>query len=913
MLLLLFKVGEGQDSGSLDLRRYECQSSVFRRCKSTNRPDRFVGFVTEMEKISGDTIHNILDHFGKRQDELLDHPLQGDETVIFGDSLLVNFQSDKQETSNLNKEDFDNTLQDPYGESSLLNTSQQTFLQDTWHDLFDVEDYLIEIKKKALHGRLGHSPYRGVCWKLLWECLPEDREKWVVMTNKLRADYEVIRDKHLTDPYQSSAMDLAVNNPLSQEENSPWHQYFQDGELRSTICQDLERLEIILRCLFVYAKEHPEITYKQGMHEVVAPIVYVLWENAQNVRESKEDLQEVICIVNDHRHVEHDTFWLFSEIMDSVEPMFVNAKPVLEDDGNGKQKVANVDDLFVAASPNQPTSAISKKLVRIQNYMLKRYDHELYSRLQELDIAPQLYGIRWIRLLFGREYPLPGLLYLWDAMFADGRTLDLADFVFIAMLMHIRNFLLKNDYTACLMQLMKYPASVDAKMILRKALALKSSKPSSIPSKKQLNMQMNRTKARNVDTSRPLSDSLTEEQKFAHVLGSSKRPIAKLQGQSSKAPSKSSQWYADASDDTDNQKTATTTIGGKKETFVEEVKRSQRFETDSTEYRVQTDDSEIKRGERLARAQVLKSSMVSQISNVFGRHTTGLSNDVLSKFSSRNKNKAKESNVSQLEEDHERLQRQISQLQSDFDRIQSLCLFCAGKMDSYLGFIDASVDESVDNQITQSCVAGLQKVRDILARTTEIEPSAEAYERQFASIDKRLSAAFSDPVIAPNEISTKASQPSLRHKEDHFGDDENTPETNDMLSDSETRLVNEKSIGLDYFGYKGDNVNTNEDIISSNNSESNINEGQSSSSTSSSTPEPWSYLKPEDSPGDFERELLSIKDRYVASAPSQPHEDLGTALEYVTVHKDSVMSQSGTNDDLNDSIDPLSALEQHFS
>ena len=25
--------------------------------------------------------------------------------------------------------------------------------------------------------------------------------------------------------------------------------------------------------------------------------------------------------------------------MDSVEPMFVNAKPVLEDDGNGKQKV----------------------------------------------------------------------------------------------------------------------------------------------------------------------------------------------------------------------------------------------------------------------------------------------------------------------------------------------------------------------------------------------------------------------------------------------------------------------------------------------------------------------------------------------------------------------------------------------
>ena len=27
-----------------------------------------------------------------------------------------------------------------------------------------------------------------------------------------------------------------------------------------------------------------------------------------------------------------------------------------------------------------------------------------------------------------------------------------------------------------------------------------------------------------------------------------------------------------------------------------------------------------------------------------------------------------------------------------------------------LGFIDTSVDESVDNRVTQSCVAGLQKV-----------------------------------------------------------------------------------------------------------------------------------------------------------------------------------------------------------
>ena len=49
-----------------------------------------------------------------------------------------------------------------------------------------------------------------------------------------------------------------------------------------------------------------------------------------------------------------------------------------------------------------------------------------------------LYFSRWIRLLFGREFPLPSVLELWDALFADGPSLGLIDYIFVAMLMHIR-------------------------------------------------------------------------------------------------------------------------------------------------------------------------------------------------------------------------------------------------------------------------------------------------------------------------------------------------------------------------------------------------------------------------------------------------------------------------------------------
>lgn len=46
---------------------------------------------------------------------------------------------------------------------------------------------------------------------------------------------------------------------------------------------------------------------------------------------------------------------------------------------------------------------------------------------------------RWVRLLFGREFPLQDLLVVWDALFADSITLDLVDYTFVAMLLYIRD------------------------------------------------------------------------------------------------------------------------------------------------------------------------------------------------------------------------------------------------------------------------------------------------------------------------------------------------------------------------------------------------------------------------------------------------------------------------------------------
>lgn len=121
-----------------------------------------------------------------------------------------------------------------------------------------------------------------------------------------------------------------------------------------------------------------------------------------------------------------------------------------------------------------PSVAIVTKVNRIQDQLVKKHDIELHMHLNRLEIAPQIYGMsvftplgsltffffllfpdplldtnavklvfcvfsRWVRLLFGREFPLQDLLVVWDALFADSITLDLVDYIFVAMLLYIRD------------------------------------------------------------------------------------------------------------------------------------------------------------------------------------------------------------------------------------------------------------------------------------------------------------------------------------------------------------------------------------------------------------------------------------------------------------------------------------------
>jgi TBC1 domain family protein 5 len=45
---------------------------------------------------------------------------------------------------------------------------------------------------------------------------------------------------------------------------------------------------------------------------------------------------------------------------------------------------------------------------------------------------------RWVRVLFGREFPFLEVLQIWDLLFSSSPSLDLVDYVCLAMLLRVR-------------------------------------------------------------------------------------------------------------------------------------------------------------------------------------------------------------------------------------------------------------------------------------------------------------------------------------------------------------------------------------------------------------------------------------------------------------------------------------------
>ncbi|PSR85204.1 TBC1 domain family member protein [Actinidia chinensis var. chinensis] len=403
------------------------------------------------------------------------------------------------------------------------------------------------------------ADFRGVRWRIDLGILPDSSSIYDLrrVTADSRRRYAGLRRRLLTDPQNgSNSPGLVMDNPLSQNPDSMWGRFFRNAELERMVDQDLSRLypehgsyfqtpgcqSMLRRILLFWCLIHPEYGYRQGMHELLAPLLYILHADVGH-------LSEVRKLYEDHFIDKFDGVSFHES--DLTYNFDFKKFPESVDDGIDSQisplKVSNLDELDpriqdiillsdAYGAEGELGIVLSEKFMEHDAYsmfdglmsgaggtvamaeffspslggshtglppvieassalyhLLSTVDASLYSHLVELGVEPQYFALRWLRVLFGREFSLEDLLVIWDQIFVCDNTklnkcsddvgssvgvLSSARGAFISaiavsMILHMRSSLLATENaTSCLQRLLNFPSNINLKKILVKAKSL---------------------------------------------------------------------------------------------------------------------------------------------------------------------------------------------------------------------------------------------------------------------------------------------------------------------------------------------------------------------------------------------------------------------------------------------------------
>jgi len=397
------------------------------------------------------------------------------------------------------------------------------------------------VYEDAQRGELQQSCVRSLAWRMAAGTLSQNADHWATQTVALRSEYAILKEEAIVNPHDAPGDGHVVFDPLlSQSSNSsstttenPWRAFYQDKELLEDISQDLERLfpsgcgefftspcvkSTLKNVLFLWAKLHEEVSYRQGMHELLAPIYFCFHSDAIHVKACKSLPREDFRIILDVEALEADVFWVFERVMQDMKALFVVSKhaamsseeiqqakeQLIKDRKSGEMGSLATSSSMPSLRAQAPLTPILESGLYIQNTLLMKVDSELAQHLSALEVEPQLYALRWLRLLFAREFDMQDTLLLWDSLLTKGlkghehsddkggamdegitssgpllakrvalraqtfaqtngdskvgKVGNLACVFAVAMIKSIRSELLHSDYSGALSLLMRYPS-----------------------------------------------------------------------------------------------------------------------------------------------------------------------------------------------------------------------------------------------------------------------------------------------------------------------------------------------------------------------------------------------------------------------------------------------------------------------
>jgi hypothetical protein len=359
---------------------------------------------------------------------------------------------------------------------------------------------LAEVQQAAFGGVPDVA--RATVWKLLLNYLPLEKAGREEHLRVSRAQYaQFVEATSLPFGKGSRALsslgeavDSALEDASSAEGPAPDRppQWSADDELRREIEKDIERTcpdldwfthadhtEPMRRILFVYAKLNSGVAYVQGMHEVLAPLWFVMATERVAVAMGSGRTGEPLPPSSPPPLAKFGGSTAPGTPAgrgDSSAPR-VTWEPVSLADAEADcfhvfmGLMAEIRDVFIESHDHSETGI--RGMLGRYTRLLARREPEVAAHFKALNLDPQFYAMRWIMTLLSREFSFPEVVSFWDSLFADPHRFAFLLQLAVAMVRMERVRLLRADFGTAMKLLQKYPG-VDFLGLLATAIEIRA-------------------------------------------------------------------------------------------------------------------------------------------------------------------------------------------------------------------------------------------------------------------------------------------------------------------------------------------------------------------------------------------------------------------------------------------------------
>ena len=295
-----------------------------------------------------------------------------------------------------------------YLSSEEINLDKAKKDIEEFTNFINFDEFSKEIIEKILSNGIPETLpcLRPLIWKSLIGFYPlKELKNWKNETIQKSSKYKEIMEKYKFYPdnitlEEDKNLIIQINKDLPRTRfDCP---FFEDKNKNN----DKENnYDVLRRILFYYAHEHSEVSYVQGMNEIIAIIFYIL---------SKDDNPFNM------KYTESDSYFTFEILMEQIKDIF-------------QMEGINYSQLFVTLQINE-----IKKI-------LKKIDPELLKYFKEIGLEIDNFVMRWILVLFAQEFTIDVAVNFWDRLFTQKNKMKFVCYISVAIITIHKKEIMKMD------------------------------------------------------------------------------------------------------------------------------------------------------------------------------------------------------------------------------------------------------------------------------------------------------------------------------------------------------------------------------------------------------------------------------------------------------------------------------------